>query len=478
MIGFNIVGKEQNINHTSKGVARRYEEMEKYNKIEFNAAIYPKVMSIILGKPVENSAAENIKNMEPELAVDLPRDVYLLYLQKMVNDHKEKEVELLRKYAYGVALNDSDYSALLDLIMIATPRNWVQSIPNGDIFAPFGVYVDTDENGIKKLNIIDGAEESIKVEAWEGIIIDILKQSAMDIIECFDFESAYTRQAANTSGDEKLHISLGAWKFSSDVAEQKLSNALRTAFMFTLVGYYSGDRKNQYTSFVEYFEAEFYKRVSLVYGMWISVEDKANIKYIPLYDSFYNLTGTSKSELISILKAILDNDSIAIDEKQTLKTQLIESAGEFHSNISATDIALEQTLIKPAINFILLREKAKETLKSAEILYTEDKYVDCANRCYYAMMFALKTLLEHQGKLANWKANELKESETHNSLENGLKDLVTSGELDTADEANFEYVKDQRWKCDYSLYSFQKADAAHCVNLTKQFFLKVETIIG
>ena len=56
--------------------------MEKYNKIEFNAAIYPKVMSIILGKPVENSAAENIKNMEPELAVDLPRDVYLLYLQK------------------------------------------------------------------------------------------------------------------------------------------------------------------------------------------------------------------------------------------------------------------------------------------------------------------------------------------------------------------------------------------------------------
>lgn len=248
--------------------------------------------------------------------------------------------------------------------------------------------------------------------------------------------------------------------------------------MFTLVGYYSGDRKNQYTSFVEYFEAEFYKRVSLVYGMWISIEDKANIKYIPLYDSFYNLTGTSKSELISILKAILDNDSIAIDEKQTLKTQLIESAGEFHSNISATDIALEQTLIKPAINFILLREKAKETLKSAEILYTEDKYVDCANRCYYAMMFALKTLLEHQGKLANWKANELKESETHNSLENGLKDLVTSGELDTADEANFEYVKDQRWKCDYSLYSFQKADAAHCVNLTKQFFLKVETIIG
>lgn len=108
----------------------------------------------------------------------------------MVNDHKEKEVELLRKYAYGVALNDSDYSALLDLIMIAIPRNWVQSIPNGDIFTPFGVYVDTDENGKKKLNIIEEAEESIKVEAWEGIIIDILKQSAMDIIY-YDLRSVY-----------------------------------------------------------------------------------------------------------------------------------------------------------------------------------------------------------------------------------------------------------------------------------------------
>ena len=57
---------EIQIENTSEGVARRYEEMEKYNKIEFNAAIYPKVMSIILGKPVENSEAENVKNVEPE----------------------------------------------------------------------------------------------------------------------------------------------------------------------------------------------------------------------------------------------------------------------------------------------------------------------------------------------------------------------------------------------------------------------------
>lgn len=300
----------------------------------------------------------------------------------------------------------------------------------------------------------------------------------MEVISCFDFEESFQRVSTNSSGKDKLLISLGAWKFSSDKAEQSLSNALREALMFTLVGYYVGDRKNQYSSFEDYFETEFYKRVSFVYGVWSSIVEKYNVKYIPLYDSFYNLSSTSKNELISVLKAILDNDDIALDERQTLKAQLINGAGEFHSNVCAANASLEQNLIKPAINLVLLREKAKETIESAEILCSEGKYVDCANRCYYAMMFTLKMLLEHQGKLANWKANELKESETHNSLENGLDDLVTSGILDSADKADFEYVKDQRWKCDYSLYNFNKSDATYCVTIIKKFFLKAEGIIA
>jgi len=156
---------------------------------------------------------------------------------------------------------------------------------------------------------------------------------------------------------------------------------------------------------------------------------------------------------------------------------LIDGAGSFHTNISSTDISLEQNLIKPAINFVLLREKAKETLESAMILYgSEGKYMDCANRCYYSMMFSLKTLLENQGKLSSWKTNELKESETHNSLEIGLDDMVSTGVLNSTDKANFEYVKDQRWKCDYSLYRFEKPDAENCVKKAKDFFIKIENI--
>lgn len=448
------------------------------NKIKFNAAIYPKVMSLILGKPMRKEGDGIVDDMEPELVIDLPRGTYLIYLQNMFDEHKQREIELFKKYAYGVVLDDTDYSSLLDLIMTNTLRNWNQSVNNGDILSKFGVGISEDSNGKRKFVLLEEAKDTIRVEAWEGILLDILNKSAMEIISCFDFEKDFQRSSDNSSGNGKLLISLGAWKFTCDEAEQNLSSALRGALMFTLVGYYVGDRKSQYNSFKDYFEAEFYKRVSLVYGMWASIEKKDEIKYIPLYDSFYNLSSTSKNELINILKAILDNDDIALDEKQTLKAQLISAAGEFHSNITAANISLEQNLIKPAINLILLREKAKETVESAEILCSEGKYVDCANRCYYAMMFTLKMLLEHQGKLANWKSNELKERETHNSLEKGFDDLVTSGVLDASDKADFEYVKDQRWKCDYSLYNFNRFDATHCVSLIKKFFLKAEGIIG
>lgn len=448
------------------------------NKIEFNAAIYPKVMSLVLGKPMRKEGEDIIGDMEPELAIDLPRGAYLIYLQNMFDEHKLREIELFKKYAYGVVLDDADYFSLLDLIMTTTSRNWNQSVNNGDILSKFGIGISEDDNGKRKFVLLEEAKDTIRVETWEGIIIDLLKHSAMDIISCFDFESHFSRKNNNSSENKKLYISLGAWKFSSDKAEQNLSNALRAAFMFTLVGYYSGDRKNQYESFIDYFESEFYKRVSLIFGIWSSLQNKAEIKYMPLYDSFHNLSSTSKSELIDVLKAVLDNEYTAVDEKQTLKNQLIVSAGEFHDNLSPSDAVLEETLIKPAINLVLLREKAKETVASAEILLAEGKYVDCANRCYYAMMFSLKALLEHESKLANWKANELKESETHNSLENGLNDLVNSGVLSVSDKADFDYVKDQRWKCDYSLYCFRKEDAEHCVNLIKNFFLKIEDIMN
>lgn len=450
-------------------------------KIEINAAIFPKIMMIALGKPIKGDEIKVTENVSPDMdspdiMIDLPRGVYLLYLQKIADDKNEKELRLLKQYAYGQVFSDADYSELLGIIMTTTNRAWAQNVAPNDILGPFGITVKSMEDGSRRFVLNEDAVATIRVETWECIIVDMLKQSAMDIIDCFDFNGSFVREVQNSAGKEELMFSLSAWKFSGDVAEQKLSSALRSAFMFTLVSYCFGDMKNQYSCFQDFFDSEFYKRVSLIYGIWSTRESAESVEYIPLYDSFYNLDGLQKNNLIQILKAILDNDSIALDERQTLKNRLIDGAGEFHTNIDSASQALEDSLIKPTVNFILLREKAKDTLGTAELLCREGKFSDCADRCYYAMMFALKALLEHEGKLAGWKPNELKESESHNTLENGLKDLVSSGILDANDEAAFEYVKDQRWKCDYSLYKFQRADAQQCVDKAKNFYNKVEQV--
>lgn len=464
-----------------KRVKGEYRVMTKKTGIEINAAIFPYVIRLVIGEPIAKElASENSSNVKfdlemPEIIIDLPRGAYLLYLQKVVSEHNKLETRLLEQYAYGIPFSDTDYDELLKIIMTPINRNWCQET-QGELLAPYGVQISSNDEGKQRIELIEDAIATIRVETWECIIIDILKKSAFEIIDCFDFSSTFVRKAGNSSNRPELKISLGAWKFSVDDAEQSLSNALRSAFMFTLVGYYYGDIKNQYQNFADYFEAEFYKRVSLIYGIWNTRGTKENIEYIPLYESFHNLNGVNKTELVQILKAILDNENIALDEKQTLRNQLIQGAGVFHQDIDSADVALEQNLIKPAVNFIMQREKAKEEIETVELLCQQGKYIACANRCYYAMLYSLKALLEYKGLLADWKENELKEAETHSLLEKKLDDLVTQGILDLTDKIAFSYVKEQRWKCDYSLYIFNEVDAVSCINKVKDFYAKVETL--
>lgn len=115
-------------------------------------------------------------------------------------------------------------------------------------------------------------------------------------------------------------------------------------------------------------------------------------------------------------------------------------------------------------------------MNAAKTLEQSGQYNDCANRCYYATMDALKCLLEYKGLLSHWKQNKLKESEFHRSLERALNDLVASGELDSSDAADFSFVLDERMKCDYSLYVFKKTDALECIRRAESFLGKIEEI--
>ena len=103
-------------------------------------------------------------------------------------------------------------------------------------------------------------------------------------------------------------------------------------------------------------------------------------------------------------------------------------------------------------------------------------YKDCVNRCFYAMIFALKALLEDQGMLDDWKLGELKEAETHKQLEKKLHTLVRTGVIASQYETDFKKVKDERWVCDYSIMIFVEADANSCIQKMKSFCAEVERL--
>ena len=88
----------------------------------------------------------------------------------------------------------------------------------------------------------------------------------------------------------------------------------------------------------------------------------------------------------------------------------------------------------------------------------------------------LLALLEFKGLLADWKQGELKEPETHDALERKLRSLISQGILTGTEGNDFDYVKDQRWKCDYSLYRFGKAEAQNCLQKTEAFCATVERL--
>ncbi len=449
--------------------------------IEINRNIFPHVIQIGIGKPfptetVNDGTLQEKAPFVPESMISLPADAYLMYLQKMVNDKNTVEMQLLEKYAYGIAFSDEEYDNIIKIVLSSPTRN-TNGINSGDVLSPFGIKFDRDDDATAHFRLVTEAIPTIRAETWEYILIDHLHDAVDEIIECFDFNSVYVRQAEGIPNRDGLGFSLSAWKFSADEAEQRLSNALRSAFMFTLVGYCYGSQNANYNSFREYFDAELYKRVSLIYAIWYTMDQQEQISYLPLYDSFYNLHGISKNDLIETLIAIFDDQNLPSDEKRGLLDRLIEGADEYHQQIDPTNKALEDSLIKPALNFVMLREKAKDTLKAARALFDQGLYSDCANRCYYAIMYELKALLEHQGLLAEWKPLELKEAESHGSLELGMNTLLANNVLDYNDKARFESVKALRWKCDYSHYRFDRAGAQTCLNNAECFINKVETMV-
>lgn len=419
------------------------------NTLQINPKIFPLVTSFSVGEP----------NSKDFSKIDLPRGANLLYLQSINN---VLENNLLIKYINKDSFSDTDYEDLFKLFITDVPRVSPPSGNIADFLGQFGVSITKKEVGFQ-FNLIEDYIPQIKADTWEYIAIDLLKSAYIDIINCFDFG--------------EINIYLGAWKSDFDVQRQSLLNAFRSALMFTLVGYLYGDDKDLYSSFNDYFDSEFYKRIALLNGIWKHREDDKPISYIPIFDSFYNLNGTAPDELIKILQVILNDDNIVRDERNMIRNRLIDGANEIHSDNNPQRVVLEQNLIKPVVNFISELESAKDNLIAGQKLHAENLFDASINRCYYSMMHATKALLENKQQLSDWDADKLNVAENHRALTHKLKSLSDNGVIASSYFSDFEYVKQKRLIADYNVCNFNSAESNECIRRAREFLEEIKRIV-
>lgn len=416
--------------------------------IQINKNIFPLVMSAYI---------DDQDNSDSSI-IDLPRDANLLYLQSINNPLEKK---LLKKYANNESFSDKDYEELFKLFISNVPRSSPPSGNTANFIEQFGVSITKKDDGFQ-FSLIEEYIPQIRVETWDYIAIDLLKPAYTDIINCFDF------------GD--INIYLGAWKSDFDVQKQSLLTAFRSALIFTIIGYMYGDDKGLYSSFNDYFDSEFYKRIALINGIWKHREEGTAIAYIPIFDSFYNLDGMAPNKLIKTIHAILNDTNIVLDERNMIRNRLVDGANEIHTDNNPQRVALEQNLIKPVVNFIIELESAKDNLNAAQKLHSEYLFEATINRCYYSMMHATKALLENKQQLSDWVANELNVAETHKALTKKLKTLSNNGVIANSYFADFQYVKQKRWIADYNVCNFNKAESNECIRRATTFLEEIKRI--
>lgn len=273
-------------------------------------------------------------------------------------------------------------------------------------------------------------------------------------------------------------IYLGAWKSDMDIQKQSLLSAFRSCLMFTLISFMFGDDRDLYQSFNDFFEHEFYKRIALVNALWKNRTSGETISYLPLFDSFYNLRGNTSDNLIRILQAILDDTTIAVDERQMIYNRLIEGAEEIHSDTSTLATELEISLIKPVVNLIYEIRTSKENLDVAKQLHESCSYNIAISRCYYSMMHAVKALLENNNLLSNWDPDQLNVSASHNFLEQKLKNLIVNEHI-LADTFwnDFKYVKQKRWAADYNVCRLSREDSTSCIQKASGFLSQIKSLV-
>lgn len=418
------------------------------SKLLINASIFPSIGSVSIKAKDEEQYSKQI---------DFPSGANLLYLK---NIKDSKEFSLLTKYANSEQFSDEEIEVMLQYFINTVSRPIVDDNGISSFLSlnNYGIAIDNDD-----FKLIDEWIPYVKKETWECIVLDLLRKTYTPIIEEYNF-------------NVNIPIDLGSWKTEVGQVEQSLLNSFRSAFMFTLIGFLYGDNRSLYSSFNDFFTNEFSKRIKFINRIWISKKPEEEVRYIPIFDSFYNMKGMQKQELIQMIHTILDNEQITSDDKDMIKNTLINGAEMFHKNIDAEGLVLEQSLIKPVVNYVAELSTAYDDLKAARVLYDQKLYKPSVNRSYYAMMHALKALLENKHMLTDWSVKVLNVEENHKQLEKKLKTLINKKIINKCFLQDFKSVKENRWIADYNVSLITDIVSEDCLSKADKFLSEIKKL--
>ncbi|MBU5672208.1 HEPN domain-containing protein [Paenibacillus sp. MSJ-6] len=400
-----------------------------------------------------------------QIEFQLPKDIYIRYINVHMSDNDKN---VLIKWQERESITDQEYVSLITgSFYTPNPENMnndsVVSEGLEGLLQTFGGDIIQTEEG-NKLALIEDKIPKIKATVYENILLNILKSEYSIILdELFP----------------EYNVDLSEWKSTYEDDLQSLNTALRTAYLFTLIGYIYGGVADIYESFIDYFHCEYRKRSKLVSNIWNTRKDNRSISYLPIFDNFRNYNISDSHFIIQVINSIFTSEDIVLNDKEEIENNLIKQAEEVITYNDNDSQDLSKDILQPVITKIVNLHKAEAFLNTAKVNCENGQYDSSINRCYYSMMRALRSLLAQYGLLSDWKINSMKPDETHQKLEQTLKHEIIRKRklLKNQFYIDFRDVKEKRLLADYSDKYLDKIICIECISKAEKFFYEIKKLI-
>jgi uncharacterized protein (UPF0332 family) len=386
---------------------------------------------------------------------DLPRDIFIKYIQEELPIHIKNS---LMDWQNDLDINDLIIKEIIDSSFSLNRSKIKSSKKPNDILAIYGLKKNEET---QKYEFILSEIDQIRHDTFGEILLNILKEYYSPI---------------NNELFEESNIYLGPLRSESDEIKQSLRNALRTAYIFSIISF--SIEKKEYKNFYEHFKAEYYKRAKLV--QTVSKIDPLNtVLYIPIYDDVRNYNIKNIRRTYTLIKELVGSDEIQIDSKNELQNRLIIQAEQSLKYEDSLDSQIKDDLLRPILSKTVNLTKAKDFLVTAKANLQQNQYDSAINRAYYSMMRTLRCILAENNLLANWRQSSLSPDVVHKQLDDlFIKEIVNNKKIiDKEFYRQFKFVKEQRLLADYSEKFIDFSTTVKCIDYAESFFALTKQIV-